>query len=1812
LDGSLGDGRILIEIQGNQYPAFLDDGADASVIPTNILDKISADGGTKLTITPTPELIARAFNDSKVETHGTVQLVFRLLLQHGLVAFHTTFLVIDGAKDIILGRPELRQIGLKPMTTQYEELRNNADDPAINRIATKSEIPPELPASSRSPSENNDIPTLPDGAAFIGDVAWRNMRATPAFETPLNRTTMVTTAALNASIGWNKSNTDSNPVTAANWVSALLNVESLSSTGTVTTSLQVRTKTTSAFYLPEIEMTVITSNVSAVLLGQDFLDQRLSSNEEPQFFEKDVPEEDKKITAYLKAELKLSMDLSSAPPGALENLEQLILGDGKRAFRLSLTPGLHADVPQVKTELKEGAIPPKMPVRHFRPDMLRDMIRLINQYVEWGVLSRNTTSQWLSPINMVRKPDGSWRLTCDDTYMNRQRQLWRGHPLKTRQQLEMFFLDCIAFGATDMLKGFYQIPIHPDSRHLHCIWTPFGHYQFNCVVMGSHNACHQFQMAAENVFQPCMYTRPATTVQYIDDGAQISTNSTTSSGEVICERHPDAQPNEDDAWYFLVDHWAKLFKICIARRVFLNPKKTQLLRDELKFLGDVFTRDGIQADPERTQGLRDAPLPTLASELYHLISVAGWMRDKIPDLAALAHPMRLLVDAALAIKGKRTIKSIEKVKLTDVGWTDNHVSQYKTLINAMVNTIQRACFDPDKVTCIWSDASELHFSMMLTQCAPGELEKPLDDQRHDILVCNSGTFTRAQLKYSMKDKEAWPQILVTTQYEHYLWGNHPAQAFCDHKCLGVLFRDALKPTFIAITRHKRITRWAMHWLQYNITLNHIAGDDNGRVDVLSRGLAAANGGILRQPSTALTTTRTSVNINVVMVEPDAEAIASDAKYLINSGAVLAKRSPWPSARDIRMAQDGAKENFKVSLRQLGRSKILVAGGPRHEQDRLPTWKQICDIKSGKGRYVIELFAGAGGAACGIKLAGGISLAGFDNNETALQSYELNISEAAPILMNIWDSEKVITTIKRILLTGGIDEWELWWSASCQPWSRANRDPRKSTDKRRRWPIHVANIVNALRDNDASPSVIYSENITHAKKAQEWKDGLNIIANTGYDLYQADINSKFTGSCTDRPRWFVVFIKKSHDYKCFLPDIAKIIQTEPATTLGQILPHRKVTYYYAAFNSSNSLFGQNDQIPGLRVNSWRYNPEYQSNDRERARGYDIADTVPPSREDFKAMMGWDATAHLPADKKAFMQALAQCVVPNVAQLVFSSVQRSGKRLQKLINKLTAECLDAPTHDVIFIPRGDQCKDDRARKRSEQLVASIIAVAHQGVSGHRPPDVTLKTLKKLFYFDNMASTVKNMVGNCLQCLKNRKGDWVTRPMGSALLGDSPNEVIHMDFFYIGPQYQLTIKDSLTGFCRLCLTKDCTALSAATELVKWFADFGVCDWLVSDGGPHFKNQILEAMSDLIGFHHHINTAYIHQAAGTVEVLQQRTKALLRKLCGELGWDFKDAGQLLPAVQYSVNHTRNSRGVIPSQVFIGIAAKTPLQALAILGAPKIKNVRVKEVAHLLLKACHFHVKRVRAALDVLHTKLLDDTIKSRRKDRKRSAKSKARGKIPYMPRVQAGDLVLISTPERSAHKLRFTWQGPFVVNGPTDSDVWVRSSHGTNDDGSYTAPAFADSSTHVYNVHLLGDKQISKKVHVSNMIAFASNKLGKDSRAAQQLAEAARHDFQQGFAVESIVGHSIDDGELKLLVQWLGFTDIEATLEPLTNLHGCEALVRDYCRTHRDEHGLIDDHFNLLTSQRRLEQLRINDARTSTRKSNARRKAQANQDKR
>ena len=332
------------------------------------------------------------------------------------------------------------------------------------------------------------------------------------------------------------------------------------------------------------------------------------------------------------------------------------------------------------------------------------------------------------------------------------------------------------------------------------------------------------------------------------------------------------------------------------------------------------------------------------------------------------------------------------------------------------------------------------------------------------------------------------------------------------------------------------------------------------------------------------------------------------------------------------------------------------------------WKQLCDLQPGAGRCVIDFFAGIGGAAMGVEMVGGKICGAFDNNAVALESYALNCTDAAIVNINMWRAGAVVIRVKQILLADGTDEGDLWFSASCQPFSNANRDPHKATDKRRQWPIHVAKIIKQLRDDGAHPTVIFSENLSNAGVSAEWREGIKITTDANCAVYEATINSMHTGTCCNRQRWFCVFVDNDSSATCLLPQISDILSRTTPLTLGDELPHRDVTYHNCAFNSGNHLFGKGDQIPGPRRNSWHCDPAYKANARKRSKGYSIGRTKPLTRADFRRIMGYPAAATLPDDNDAFMLALAQSVRPNTAAAVYASVQHSGNATSDLVCEL----------------------------------------------------------------------------------------------------------------------------------------------------------------------------------------------------------------------------------------------------------------------------------------------------------------------------------------------------------------------------------------------------------------------------------------------------------------------------------------------------------------------------------------------------------------
>lgn len=150
---------------------------------------------------------------------------------------------------------------------------------------------------------------------------------------------------------------------------------------------------------------------------------------------------------------------------------------------------------------------------------------------------------------------------------------------------------------------------------------------------------------------------------------------------------------------------------------------------------------------------------------------------------------------------------------------------------------------------------------------------------------------------------------------------------------------------------------------------------------------------------------------------------------------------------------------------------------------------------------------------------------------------------------------------------------------------------------------------------------------------------------------------------------------------------------------------------------------------------------------------------------------------------------------------------------------------------------------------------------------------------------------------------------RPLSTAIHGTWPNEVVHMDYLYMGPSskgptYLLILKDDLSSFVWLWPTDSANSGSAADALTTWIGSFGCMNWLVSDQGTHFKNELLDLLVKETHTEHHFTTTYTPWANGTVERVCREVLRACRALISE----WRLAEQDWPAVSECVQAIINS----------------------------------------------------------------------------------------------------------------------------------------------------------------------------------------------------------------------------------------------------------------------------------------------------------------
>jgi hypothetical protein len=159
-----------------------------------------------------------------------------------------------------------------------------------------------------------------------------------------------------------------------------------------------------------------------------------------------------------------------------------------------------------------NANPVNVPPRRVPPAHRIEIERQIQDWKDAGLITESN-SPWASPIVMVPKAGGAWRIACDYRPLNR-RTVPDRYPLTNIEDAFSVLGGNMFFSTIDLKSGFFQVPLTEDSKAKTAFITHKGLHQFNCLPFGVRNAPAHFSRVLDYVLGGMKYTK---CVSFIDD-----------------------------------------------------------------------------------------------------------------------------------------------------------------------------------------------------------------------------------------------------------------------------------------------------------------------------------------------------------------------------------------------------------------------------------------------------------------------------------------------------------------------------------------------------------------------------------------------------------------------------------------------------------------------------------------------------------------------------------------------------------------------------------------------------------------------------------------------------------------------------------------------------------------------------------------------------------------------------------------------------------------------------------------------------------------------------------------------------------------------------------------------------------------------------------------------------------------------------------------------------------------------------------------------------------------------------------------------
>ena len=164
-------------------------------------------------------------------------------------------------------------------------------------------------------------------------------------------------------------------------------------------------------------------------------------------------------------------------------------------------------------KLKPNTHPVYIPAYRL-PHSQREVVdKQIKEMLDQGVI-QPSQSPWNSPLFLVPKKDGTYRPVIDFRQVNKVTEDDR-YPLPVLKDLLMSLgRGNSVFSSLDLLSGYWQVPLAPESRKITAFSTPKGHFEWLRMPFGLKSAPITFQRLMNTLFAPLIGEN---TYAYLDD-----------------------------------------------------------------------------------------------------------------------------------------------------------------------------------------------------------------------------------------------------------------------------------------------------------------------------------------------------------------------------------------------------------------------------------------------------------------------------------------------------------------------------------------------------------------------------------------------------------------------------------------------------------------------------------------------------------------------------------------------------------------------------------------------------------------------------------------------------------------------------------------------------------------------------------------------------------------------------------------------------------------------------------------------------------------------------------------------------------------------------------------------------------------------------------------------------------------------------------------------------------------------------------------------------------------------------------------------